>query len=82
MTKAEIIEYLYDNNVRADITIEQMAEDLADRKTEPTTEDCSTVEDEPQTEMTTDQIVNELLSIKQILADGKMPTDCAWGKDS
>lgn len=36
MTKAEIIEYLYDNNVRADITIEQMAEDLA--------------EDEPQTD--------------------------------
>ena len=29
--------------------------------------------DEPQTEMTTEQIVNELLSIKQILDDGKMP---------
>lgn len=29
MTKAGIIEYLYDNNVRGDITIEQMAEDLA-----------------------------------------------------
>ena len=27
----------------------------------------------PQTEMTTEQIVNELLSIKQILDDGKMP---------
>lgn len=40
MTKAEIIEYLYDNNVRADITIEQMAEDLSDRKTEPQT--CDT----------------------------------------
>ena len=38
MTKAEIIEYLYDNNVRADITIEQMAEDLADRKTENSSE--------------------------------------------
>ena len=38
MTKAEIIEYLYDNNVRADITIEQMAEDLADRKTESDSE--------------------------------------------
>ena len=38
--------------------------------------------DEPQTEMTTEQIVNELLSIKQILDKGKMPTDCAWGKDS
>ena len=35
MTKAEIIEYLYDNNVRADITIEQMAEDLTDHKTKP-----------------------------------------------
>lgn len=41
MTKAEIIEYLYDNNVRADITIEQMAEDLADCKTEPQTERSS-----------------------------------------
>ena len=29
--------------------------------------------DEPQTEMTTEQIVNELLSIKQILDDGKLP---------
>lgn len=29
--------------------------------------------DEPQTEMTTEQIVNELLSIKKILDDGKMP---------
>ena len=38
--------------------------------------------DEPQTEMTTEQVVNELLSIKKILDDGKMPTDCAWGKDS
>lgn len=38
MIKAEIIEYLYDNNVRADITIEQMAEDLADRKTESNSE--------------------------------------------
>ena len=38
MTKAEIIEYLYDNNVRADITIEQMAEDLADHKTENSSE--------------------------------------------
>ena len=28
---------------------------------------------EPQTEMTTEQVVNELLSIKQILDDGKMP---------
>lgn len=35
MTKAEIIEYLYDNNVRADITIEQMADDLTDHKTKP-----------------------------------------------
>lgn len=30
MTKKEIIEYLYENNVRGDLTIEQMAEDLAD----------------------------------------------------
>ena len=30
MTKEEIIEYLYENNVRGDLTIEQMAEDLAD----------------------------------------------------
>ena len=30
-------------------------------------------EDEPQTEMTTEQIVNELLSLKKILDDGKMP---------
>ena len=54
----------------------------ADRKTEPQT-DCDNCmylhcnyecgEDEPQTEMTTEQIVNELLSIKQILDDGKMP---------
>ena len=29
--------------------------------------------DEPQTEMTTEQVVNELLSIKKILDDGKMP---------
>ena len=29
--------------------------------------------DEPQTEMTTEQIVNELLSIKKILDDGKLP---------
>ena len=29
--------------------------------------------DEPQTEMTTEQIVNELLSMKKILDDGKMP---------
>ena len=37
MTKAEIIEYLYDNNVRGDITIEQIAEDLSDCKDEPLT---------------------------------------------
>jgi len=30
MTKKEIIEYLYEHNVRGDLTIEQMAEDLAD----------------------------------------------------
>ena len=30
MTKEEIIEYLYENNVRGDLTIEQMAEDLFD----------------------------------------------------
>ena len=29
--------------------------------------------DEPQTEMTTEQVVTELLSIKKILDDGKMP---------
>lgn len=29
MTKAEIIEYLYDNHVRADITLEEMADDLS-----------------------------------------------------
>ena len=28
MTKKEIIEYLYGNNVRSDLTIEQMADDL------------------------------------------------------
>ena len=28
MTKEEIIEYLYENNVRGDLTIEQMADDL------------------------------------------------------
>lgn len=37
MSKDEIIEYLYEHNVRGDLTIEQMAEDLADRKTEPQT---------------------------------------------
>lgn len=36
-------------------------------------EDCEGGKDEPQTEMTTEQIVNELLSIKKILDDGKMP---------
>ena len=36
MDKEQIIEYLYENNVRGDLTIEQMAEDLADRKTEQT----------------------------------------------
>jgi len=30
MTKYEIIKYLYENNVRGDFTIEQMAEDLVD----------------------------------------------------
>ena len=30
MTKYEIINYLYENNVRGDFTIEQMAEDLVD----------------------------------------------------
>ncbi len=49
MTRAEIIEYLYDNNVRADITIEQMAEDLADRKTDPNLSEIPTRSDEPQT---------------------------------
>ena len=29
MTKAKIIEYLYDNHVRADITLEEMADDLS-----------------------------------------------------
>ena len=29
MTKEEIIDYLYENNVRGDLAIEQMAEDLA-----------------------------------------------------
>ena len=64
MTKAEIIEYLYDNNVRGDLSIEEMAEDLA--KDEPQTdihgltdcdfckgkncEDCEGGKDEPQTE--------------------------------
>jgi len=28
VTKEEIIEYLYENNVRGDLTIEQMADDL------------------------------------------------------
>ena len=32
MTRAEIIEYLYDNNVHGDLKIEDMADDLA---TEP-----------------------------------------------
>ena len=40
-------------------------------------EDCEGGKDEPQTEMTTEQIVNELLSIKKILDDGKMPKDQA-----
>ena len=30
MTKEEVIEYLYENNVRGDLTIEQMAEHIAD----------------------------------------------------
>jgi hypothetical protein len=30
MTKYEIIKYLYENNVRGDFTIEQMAEDIVD----------------------------------------------------
>ena len=38
MTKEEIIEYLYENNVRGDLAIEQMAEDLANT---PQT-DCET----------------------------------------
>ena len=38
MSKDEIIEYLYEHNVRGDLTIEQMAEDLADRKTENSSE--------------------------------------------
>lgn len=39
MTKKEIIEYLYENNVRGDLTIEQMAEDIADTpQTETKTE--------------------------------------------
>ena len=82
--------YMTHGNVK--LCDECMAELLMwlDRKTEPTTEDCSTVptcskmeqvdkdinvrsKDEPQTEMTTEQIVNELLSIKKILDDGKMP---------
>ena len=29
MTKTEVLEYLYDNPVRSDITIEEMAEDLS-----------------------------------------------------
>lgn len=47
MTKKEIIEYLYENNVRGDLTIEQMADDLADRKTEPqrTCDNCGTPRD-------------------------------------
>lgn len=31
MTKSEIIEYLYEINTHSDLTIEQMASDLADR---------------------------------------------------
>ena len=38
MDKEQIIEYLYENNVRGDLTIEQMAEDLADRKAENSSE--------------------------------------------
>ena len=30
MTRAEIIEYLYDNNVHGDLKIEDMADDLAE----------------------------------------------------
>lgn len=30
MTKEEIIEYMYENHVRGDLSIEEMAEDLAD----------------------------------------------------
>jgi len=51
MTKEQIIEYLYENNVRGDFTIEQMAEDLADRKTEPSGYKTKPVEDEPQITM-------------------------------
>ena len=57
--------------------------DKADRKTEPThdihtdTHEC--VKDTQMAEMTTEQIVDEMLSIKKIIDDGKMPqTDCSW----
>lgn len=33
MTREQIIEYLYEHNVRADISIEDMADDLTDQKT-------------------------------------------------
>lgn len=62
MTKSEIIDYMYDNNVRGDYSIEQMADDLAEQ-TEPQTcsvngrpYDCGNCEyhkcmaDEPQTD--------------------------------
>lgn len=35
MTKSEIIEYLYEINTHSDLTIEQMASDLADRPSDP-----------------------------------------------
>lgn len=42
MTREQIIEYLYSNNVKADISIEDMADDLAEVKamTQMSFEDC------------------------------------------
>ena len=49
MKKEKIIEYLYENNVRGDLTIEQMADDLADT---------------PQTDLSAEEFVEGMKNLK------------------
>ena len=71
----------YDTKVLTKAVRLILEELTADRKTEPTSSKMEQVDkdinvrskDETQTEMTTEQVVHELLSIKKILDDGKLP---------
>ena len=67
MTKEEIIEYLYENNVRGDLTIEQMAEEIADTP-QTDCEGCDRYEDGGE--------LCDMCALEKGKKDAQ--TDCGW----